>query len=212
MHARMTSLRLLLIGFLLVIALAMPRALAQDCQPGWATEQFNLPGVDGTIHAMAMFDDGSGEALYVGGDFRVAGTEGVRGLARWDGERWSAVTSMPGEPYAGFVERINAMALYDDGTGPALYVAGQFSFIDGLRTSSIARWNGSVWEPLGRGVDRFVFSLAVFDDGNGPALYVGGDFQRAGELDVRGLARWDAGGWSAPPELGRSLSVRALAV
>jgi len=212
MPARTAPLRAVVLGCLLVLALATSRAMAQGCEPGWAEGQFNLPGVAGTIHAMAMFDDGSGEALYIGGDFRVAGTEGVRGLARWDGDRWSAVTSMPGEPYAGFVERINAMAVYDDGTGPALYVAGQFSFIDGLRTSSIARWNGSVWEPLGRGVDRFVFSLAVFDDGGGPALYVGGDFRRAGELDVRGLARWDAGGWSAPPELARSRNVRALAV
>ncbi len=187
-------------------------ARAQGCEPGWAGGRFNLPGVDITVRAMATFDDGSGEALYIGGDFRVAGTASVRGLARWDGQRWSAVTSMPGEPYAGWAGRVNAMAVYDDGSGPALYVGGEISTIDGVRVGHIARWNGTAWEPLDRGVDRWVHAMAVFDDGNGPALYVGGDFRRAGELDVRGVARWDAGGWSAPPEPGRSLSVRALAV
>lgn len=212
MHARTTPLRAVVFGFLLVLALAAPRGIAQDCEPGWAEGQFNLPGVDGSINAMATFDDGSGEALYIGGDFKVAGTAGVRGLARWDGQRWSAVTSMPGEPFAGWTDRVNAMAVYDDGSGPALNVGGEFSSIDGLRVGDIARWDGTAWEPLGRGVDRWVHAMAVFDDGSGPALYVGGDFRRAGELDVRGVARWDAGGWSAPPELGRSLSVRALAV
>lgn len=201
---------LVVLGFVLVAT--SPRCHAQDCEPGWAQGQFNLPGVGGTIHAMATFDDGSGRALYIGGDFRSAGTAGVRGLARWDGQRWSAVTAMPGEPLAGWVGRVYAMAVYDDGSGPALYVAGDFSTIDGVRAADIARWDGTAWEPLGRGVDRPVHALAVFDDGSGPGLYVGGEIRRAGELDVRGLARWDASGWSVVPELTRSRSVRALTV
>lgn len=199
-----------------VLALALgglaSASRAQDCQPGWAEGRFNLAGVDITVRAMATFDDGTGEALYIGGDFRVAGTASVRGLARWDGRRWSAVTSMPGEPYAGWVGRVNAMAVYDDGSGPALYVAGHFSIIDGVRAADIARWNGTAWEPLGRGVDRPVHALTVFDDGSGPALYVGGEIRRAGELDVRGIARWDAGGWSGVPRPALANTVRALAV
>lgn len=213
---RIGTRHLALAAFMIVLGCSLlatsPRCHAQDCEPGWAASQFNLPGVDGTIHAMAMFDDGSGEALYIGGDFRVAGTEGVRGLARWDGQRWSAVTAMPGEPLAGWVGQVNAMAVYNDGTGPALYVAGNFSIIDGVRAADIARWDGTAWEPLARGVDRPVHALAVYDDGSGPGLYVGGEIRRAGELDVRGLARWDASGWSVVPELTRSLSVRALTV
>ena len=51
MHAPTAPVRAVFLGFLLVLSLATPRALAQGCQPGWAAEQFNLPGVDGTIHA-----------------------------------------------------------------------------------------------------------------------------------------------------------------
>ncbi|MFI4917485.1 MAG: GC-type dockerin domain-anchored protein [Phycisphaerales bacterium JB060] len=213
MPARTATFRAVVLGFLLVFALAAPRAIAQDCQPGWAEGQFNLPGVDGTIHAMAMFDDGSGEALYIGGDFVVAGPVASRGLARWDGQRWSAVTSTPGEPYAGRIGgSISAMAVYDDGSGPALYVGGSFNSADGLPARNIARWDGRAWEALGEGADGLVAALAVHDDGTGPALYVGGNFHSVGDISVSKLARWDAAGWSVPPGLPATGGVRALAV
>jgi hypothetical protein len=50
-------------------------------------------GTDGYVHAMATFDDGSGDgaALYVGGRFTTAGGIEANCIARWDGVSWSAV-------------------------------------------------------------------------------------------------------------------------
>jgi len=57
----------------------------------------------------------------------------------------------------------------------------------------IARWDGSVWSPLGSGVDNFVHALSVDREGN---LYASGDFTTAGEVPALRIARWDSAAWS----------------
>ena len=87
---------------------------------------------------------------------------------------------------------VMSMAYYDDGTGPALYVGGLFTF-----PSYVAKWNGSSFVPVGGGTDGPVSALIVHDDGNGPALYAGGSFGSAGGVAANGLARWNGQSWSA---------------
>ncbi len=108
----------------------------------------------------------------------------------------------PGEPGA------NAAAVFDDGRGPALYVAGGFESIGTLRTNRIARWDGARWESLGDGLvngrDRCrADAMCVFDaDGDGPAcpmLFVGGEFRAAGGTPVSNVAAWDGVQWRAVP-------------
>jgi len=86
------------------------------------------------------------------------------------------------------------MEVFDDGTGPALYVGG-FQFGD------IAKWDGSQWStigPIGFGsYPGSVYAMAVFDDGSGPALYVGGWFNEADGITVNSIAKWDGTRWSA---------------
>ncbi|MGP1309600.1 MAG: hypothetical protein ACTS27_05325 [Phycisphaerales bacterium] len=161
----------------------------------------------------AEFDDGSGPALYVAGPFRVAGGMDVNGVARWDGQSWSGLGS--GLDNAG--DQINALAVFDDGSGPALYAAGRFTSIDGLAVNNIARWDGESWSAVGSGLTggfSRALTLEVFDDGSGPALYAGGEFTEAGGLPARNLARWDGSSWS---DVGGSVdtigaTVRALEV
>ena len=93
-------------------------------------------------------------------------------------------------------------AVYDDGNGPLLYVAGTFDSASGLEASNIARWNGSSWEALGEGIlgsGIAVRALEVFDlqDGRGPGLYVAGLFVQAGGQPISNVARFDGGGWSS---------------
>lgn len=150
-------------------------------------------GVDGTVHTLASFlNEGVPRtALYVGGDFQTAGGATASGVAKWDGVNWSPVST-------GIDGGVYAMAVYNDGTGPALYAAGDFAIAGGVAASHIAKWNGASWSAVGSGLtgEHGVRSLAVYDDGNGPALYAGGDFTRAGELEVNKIARWDGASWS----------------
>jgi len=145
------------------------------------------------VGAMARFNDGSGEAIYVGGAFSQAGGIQTRAIAKWDGERFSAV----GGGISGVVD---ALKSFDDGTGSALYAAGNFSIAGGVAAKNIARWNGKTWSPLGAGVggvDDQILALEVFDDGSGPALYAGGYFETAGGMKAKNIAMWTGAEWSA---------------
>jgi hypothetical protein len=149
--------------------------------------------------ALIVFDDGSGPALYAGGDFTMAGGVEANHIAKWDGEQWSAL----GDGTSGTFVSVRALAVFDDGGGPALYVGGNFSEAGGVTVNGIAKWDEDAWSPLGTGVDaesavsRLVRGLVVFDDGTGPALYATGQFTSAGEVPAAGIAKWDGESWSA---------------
>ncbi|MFG0285352.1 MAG: hypothetical protein ACF8R7_13115 [Phycisphaerales bacterium JB039] len=151
-------------------------------------------GVNGTVrNALLTYDDGTGPALYVGGNFTAAGGAQALRLARWDGAGWSAV----GGGVSGEKETIRALAIFDDGRGPAMYVAGSFASAGGVAASNVARWDGARWEALGEGVNDLVRGMIVFDDGSGPALYLTGHPTLAGGKPVNRIARWDGRQWSA---------------
>ncbi len=148
-------------------------------------------GVDGNVRAMAVFDDGDGPALYVGGLFSNAGGEPRTGIARWDGEGWSDV----GGGVGGGLPHIYSMAVYDDGSGPALYAGGIFFTSGGQQTPNIARWDGEEWSSVGGGTNNWVNGLHVFDDGDNSVLVAGGSFTTAGGNSANRVARWDGETW-----------------
>lgn len=94
-------------------------------------------------------------------------------------------------------ERVYALAVYNDGSGPALYVGGAFGSAGPAHIPFLARWNGSEFSAVGSGVSSSVTSLCTFDDGSGPALYAGGNFFTAGGIPARCIARWNGAAWSA---------------
>ncbi|HMQ17153.1 MAG TPA: hypothetical protein PKC49_14385, partial [Phycisphaerae bacterium] len=84
---------------------------------------------------------------------------------------------------------VNALAVYDDGTGPALYAGGQFNEIDGMPIDSLARGGGKSWSPVGNpGLvpQAFVWQLRVVDDGTGQVLMMA-----AGKVQ-----KWDGKTWT----------------
>ena len=174
----------LVLSFVLVAAPAPSQA---QCR--WNEGHFPQ-GPVGDVRAMAVYDDGSGPALYVGGSFGH--------LARWDGVAWSELPMIEDLRDSSFV---SAMAVFDDGTGPALYVGGRLEEVDGITVNNIARWDGIRWsalegpEPGGPGVDSWVEALVAFDDGVNRFLAVGGRFMRAGGKKVWRAARWDGERW-----------------
>ncbi len=151
----------------------------------------------GVGEALAVFDDGTGPALYAAGNFTVAGGAPANFLARWNGAFWSPLPG--GDP--SFVPA--ELATYDDGTGPALYLGGRFVSAGGVVVNSIGRWNGSAWFSLAGGLalagpfEPIVLALAVFDDGSGPALFVAGEFTSAGGVAAQNIAKWDGSTWSS---------------
>jgi len=88
------------------------------------------------------------------------------------------------------------MVVFDDGRGPALFVAGWFVTAGSLRVDHVARWDGSQWSGVGGGTNYPVNALAIFDDGTGAALYAGGQFTEAGGVPAEYVAKWDGSHWS----------------
>lgn len=159
----------------------------------WARGLFPARSVDWEVYTATVFDDGSGPALYAGGSFNAAGNAVAWNVAKWDGKHWAPLTEDVWESLAGSVY---ALAVYDDGTGPALYAAGDFSeTYYGTSLNGIAKWDGTQWIPLGDELGGTVSCLAVYNDGNGPALYAGGYIDVPGATSTYGIAKWDGNQW-----------------
>ena len=101
---------------------------------------------DGRIECLVAGDIGDGEKLYAGGTFTAIGGVSASRVARWDGTSWEALGS-------GITNgiQVNSLAIWNDGTAPALYVGGEFSSAGGVACSHIAKWDGLSWSPLRRG-------------------------------------------------------------
>jgi hypothetical protein len=103
------------------------------------------------INLMTVFNDGSGSALYAAGSFTAIAGVPARGIARWNGATWApvgnVVTAQP-SPW------VVSMTTFDDGSGPAPYVGGQFPTIGRVIAANMAKWNGTTWVPLRSGPQR----------------------------------------------------------
>lgn len=145
------------------------------------------PGLGGSYAAaFAVYNDGSGDSLYVTGQFTASGVPGATNLARWDGTAWQSVGGgLPG-PFS------NTLAVYQGD----LIAGGYFDSAGGVAgTAKLARWDGAQWNSMGAMSEIFlnsVWDLQVFNDGSGEKLFVAGNY---GDLGGPGgpshLATWD---------------------
>jgi hypothetical protein len=155
--------------------------------------------------SLVSFDpDGAGpapEALIAGGTFTTTANGGamVR-FAKWDGAAWSQIG-------AGANGGINSMVVFNDGSGPAVFLAGSFTTVDGVSAARVARWNGSTVTALGSGLNGTVNELAVYNN----ALYAVGSFTASGSTAANRVARWDGTDWVAVAG-GANNTVNAAAV
>ncbi|MFZ4573429.1 MAG: GC-type dockerin domain-anchored protein [Phycisphaerales bacterium] len=164
-------------GFSSVGAAVCNGIMSFDAEESWQPVGTGIDsGFAPTIFALKAFNDGRGEKLYAGGRFTsIAGVNGM--IGRWNGTSW--------EPAGGGIVStspfgdIEAMEVFDNGTGPALYVGGSSLSIGGGNGAigSVARWNGVRWQLVGADLGGRVTALKVFNDGSGPALYLGGTAQ-----------------------------------
>lgn len=200
----------------LVASLALASAVAAQC--GLDGTVSHARGVrfersSSTLHgnaeAFCTWDDGTGTALYVGGEFDVAGDRAAKNVARWDGTRFTPLG-------AGVNGRVRTLHVHDDGTGQALYVGGDFTMAGGQPAPFLARWDGQSWSPVGsfaqtgsvagcpvQGMPGGIRALATF----GSDLYAGGAFDTVDGVTVNGIARHDGSLWTP---LGSGLSCAFL--
>ncbi len=144
---------------------------------------------DGTVHTMELFDDGSGNALYVGGNFSISGG---RNVGRFDGTSWSPVGLLK---YA-FEPTTVSSTVFDlqehDG---AIYAGGAFDTnAKGNVVKNVAKFDGTNWIALGSGINGTgpkVYKLASYAGD----LYAGGDFITSGFQGAHNLARWSGTSW-----------------
>ncbi|MCC6659920.1 MAG: hypothetical protein IT437_03440, partial [Phycisphaerales bacterium] len=124
-----------------------------------------LPGNVGG-RCVKVYDGGGRSYAYFGLD-AGAGSP----LIRWDGHE---VSDVPGIGVsAGGGLSVSALEVFDDGSGPMLYVVGAFSSVGGMPANNIAKWDGTQWHTLPVGVGGWVDCMAVFDDGRGESLFMG---------------------------------------
>ncbi|MBW7907167.1 MAG: hypothetical protein LC135_10400 [Phycisphaerae bacterium] len=138
------------------------------------------------VRDLEAWNDGKGSILFVA----------AQTIFRWDGTDWS----IPGGGVSGGGGGAYALAVFDDGAGPALYAAGLFKYAGGVLCNGVAKWNGTTWSPLGQGITSaagYGLALAAYDDGTGAALYLGGYFQEIDGKPIIAVARWDGQTWSA---------------
>ncbi len=166
---------------LLLATIAIASNSNADCPYDWKPGDGH-PGLDGNVRAMAVFDDGSGPALFLGGNFSTAEDVAVNNIVKWDGQNWSALGDGTNGP-------IDSLLVFNN----ELIAAGAFGMAGGQIVHSIARWNGVNWAPLGTGMDLDVSALVEF---NGE-LVAGGAFRTAGSIPTGGVARWNGTSWSA---------------
>ncbi len=131
-------------------------------------------GQSAFIGDLQEFDDGSGNAIYACGRFSSIDGVTATNVARYNiaSGQWEAFGEelVPDRPFYNNFK----FTVFDDGTGPALYLAGWRFRIGGAGDLySVAKWDGQNWTGVGTINSGRVNDITVFDDGSGPALYVG---------------------------------------
>jgi len=84
--------------------------------------------------------------------------------------------------------KVNVMKAYGD---KFLYMAGNFSAVDGVEANNIISWDGNNWQALGDGINGEIHDIAIDEDGR---VFVGGSFI-VNNSSIRNVAYWDDGVW-----------------
>jgi hypothetical protein len=131
------------------------------------------------IADIEIFNDGSGPALYAVGRFDTIDNVPAQLAARFKGTSWSRVgAGLSRQNDSG--KYLSAAAVFDDGTGRALYVGGtEFGITGRIGSASVARWSGggssALWSQAGQFLATGrVTALRGWNDGASANLYLAG--------------------------------------
>lgn len=99
------------------------------------------------INDLVSADDGTGESLFVAGEIEsFGGVSGINHIAKWDGQSWSALGGgVSLDPSFVGIERVTTLYEWNDGSGSALWIGGEFDEVDNISeviaSSGIAKWS-----------------------------------------------------------------------
>lgn len=165
----------------------------------WNGFQWATFGYSGEAWDLLVCDSGSGPTLHAA--WNVLPWASDYCVQRWNGSSWDSL----GERFflyspSGGWAIPRCLAVFDDGSGPSLYVSGSFSRVGSTYLGGIARWNGQAWvgvDALNGAYPGTPRAAAVFDDGTEPALVVDGWAPYGGPGG--GLRRYDGTAWTPFP-------------
>jgi hypothetical protein len=160
-------------------------------RPGANTLE-SLGASDGYLRTVVI----DGSRIYVGGDFTKIGTINANHIAVYDTitKSWSALGTGVVRDTAQPKATINAIAI----SKGRVYAGGLFNRAGDVDASNIAKWDGTVWSPLGSGVNGVVKALAA----SGDDLYLGGAFRIVGKrIQSWYFAHWNETRLSVEPKV-----------
>lgn len=153
----------------------------------WGTMGAHGTSVAGTVDCLLMAPTGT---LFVGGRVTTFdGTANSRGLAMYfpSTNRYGTMvgTLTPGALYGPY-----AMLYAPWGS---LYIAGDFTLVNGTSTRFLAQWNGAYGSLIGGTLNGRVYDIELSASGT---LFAGGSYQTANGTTAPNLAMWmPAGSW-----------------
>lgn len=188
-------------AFTTMDGVAANRVALFDGASWWPTLDIGtgIDGTDGSVYALLAHDfDGAGGTfpplLFAGGQFANAGGKPASNVAVWTGLTWGPLGGLGTCIGGGTDDRVDALCVFDDGSGPALYIGGFFSSVEcGTPASLVAKLDPTTWtlSAVGALTGTNVYDLVVFDDGGGPALYAGGNLPGMGNV-----VKWNGSTWT----------------
>jgi hypothetical protein len=127
--------------------------------------------------------------IWAGGDYHYTGSTSSNDIDSWDGATWNYNGN--GMQEDGTYKKAAVTALTSDNN--YLYAGGTFNSANKLKVSNIAEWNGTMWDSLGKGVNKNVTCLIIYSNN----LVAGGYFDSAGGKLVNEIAYWDGTNWGS---------------
>lgn len=145
-------------------------------------------------YCLIEYDDGAGSSLFAGGAFVIDGVPTPFAVLR--GGQWRGFET-PLLPNTQDHACVRKFVVHDDGSGPSLYLLGDFLVEDHPETRNAVKWDGITWTPLGTGLpDGRVLSATWYDLGEGSEMFVGGIFDAQGPITTNNIAKWNGTRWS----------------
>ncbi len=116
-----------------------PAALAPQPFTIVPNGSFSKSGNNADIYCTVEYNG----ALYIGGDFSIAGGIVANNIVKWDGTNWFVLGSGLRDTVSSGAY-VSSMCVYNG----ELYVSGNFSSAGGVSCSGLAKWNGTSWSVL----------------------------------------------------------------